>query len=317
MRRKVAFVLLCLVLVVGAVENLTTISYPQRKMTTYFRTHPRSMEQIPDYETDVSATVMNLFGLNVAIVFVSGAICLAGGFLFAPHNLSVAHVTQNIRKQNQENNSSNSRKPNKIISKIILTLFLTFGLCFMVDDFTGQINPYESGITTIGYVLGSSLLVLVIASIPTLLFKREGRFYIRIFFIITASAFMACASESEKEQSILPQKLDVYRTVDPIKIDQFNGGVAQVEERLDGMYIYLGGEYPNQKMIAYIPKEYESKFQQMPTASDTLEVNGGIVKDNGMDEIIVTDPFQIQIKETPFDPDAFLAHHPLPSNSGQ
>jgi len=82
MRRKLSLFTLCVVLLVGAVANYNTISYPQRKMTTYFRTHEYNIEtQTPDYETDVPATLMDLAAINLAIAFTSLVVLIAGGLI--------------------------------------------------------------------------------------------------------------------------------------------------------------------------------------------------------------------------------------------
>ena len=78
MRRKIALFLLCLTLLIGAVGNYNAISNPQRKLTTYFRTH-RYGDMIPDMETDVPATVMRLVGINLSVALVGAVLCLAGG----------------------------------------------------------------------------------------------------------------------------------------------------------------------------------------------------------------------------------------------
>jgi len=86
MRRKIALVLVCFVLLVGAVANLMILANPPTKLTTYFRTHQYRRDDgslfiPPDYEVDVPATATRLVGANLTVAFLAAAICIVGGLV--------------------------------------------------------------------------------------------------------------------------------------------------------------------------------------------------------------------------------------------
>jgi hypothetical protein len=93
MRRKIALFLLCLTLLIGAVGNYNTISNPQLKLTTYYRTHPYSYDVTPNMETDVPATAVRLVGINISVALVGAVLCLAGG-VFANHKDKATLIEQ-------------------------------------------------------------------------------------------------------------------------------------------------------------------------------------------------------------------------------
>ena len=75
----------------------------------------------------------------------------------------------------------------------------------------------------------------------------------------------------------------------------YEGTISEMKRFSSGIVIDLDGEYPNQKMMVFIPKDAESNFTQdnFPSLGEKISVHGDKTTYRGQPEVIVKTPKDI------------------------